>query len=225
MTTNDPSIGGGIWRRTTILAIRKAGKVVVQLPAAITSNLATFNTPGTTTWTSPVTGQVEFTCVGGSGGGSNGVACSYPGGNGGPSGRAVTVISAVAGQVYDVVVGAFGDHSALLSGGPIPPPSYYLGFSGTASRVSLSGVVLCQGDGGVLDRFGRTRALGASTLTHPLVWFAAPALLEGGVVERWAERPVTRFERKGLAVGRSITDLRFVRTETPAGEEPVTAAG
>jgi ATP-dependent HslUV protease subunit HslV len=29
MTTNDPSIGGGIWRRTTILAVRKAGKVVV----------------------------------------------------------------------------------------------------------------------------------------------------------------------------------------------------
>ncbi len=29
MTTNDPSVGGGIWRRTTILAIRKAGKVVV----------------------------------------------------------------------------------------------------------------------------------------------------------------------------------------------------
>jgi ATP-dependent HslUV protease subunit HslV len=29
MTTNDPSIGNGIWRRTTILAVRKAGKVVV----------------------------------------------------------------------------------------------------------------------------------------------------------------------------------------------------
>ncbi len=35
--------------------------------------------------------------------------------------------------------------------------------------------------------------------------------LEGGVVERWAERPVTRFERKGLAAGRSITDLTYVR--------------
>lgn len=29
MTTNDPSAGGGIWRRTTILAVRKAGRVVV----------------------------------------------------------------------------------------------------------------------------------------------------------------------------------------------------
>jgi tRNA (guanine-N7-)-methyltransferase len=35
--------------------------------------------------------------------------------------------------------------------------------------------------------------------------------LTGGVVERWAERPVTKFERKGLAVGRSITDLAYRR--------------
>lgn len=33
--------------------------------------------------------------------------------------------------------------------------------------------------------------------------------LEGGVAERWSERPVTRFERKGLAVGRTITDLVY----------------
>jgi tRNA (guanine-N7-)-methyltransferase len=39
---------------------------------------------------------------------------------------------------------------------------------------------------------------------------AEPALT-GGVVERWSERPVTKFERKGLAVGRAITDLRYVR--------------
>ena len=36
-------------------------------------------------------------------------------------------------------------------------------------------------------------------------------LLEGGIVERWAERPVTKFERKGLAAGRRITDLAYVR--------------
>jgi tRNA (guanine-N7-)-methyltransferase len=40
---------------------------------------------------------------------------------------------------------------------------------------------------------------------------AEPAL-SGGVVQRWEERPVTRFERKGLAAGRSITDLAYVRT-------------
>ncbi|MDP2773586.1 MAG: tRNA (guanosine(46)-N7)-methyltransferase TrmB [Nocardioides sp.] len=35
--------------------------------------------------------------------------------------------------------------------------------------------------------------------------------LEGGVVERWAERPVTKFERKGRAVGRDIVDLAYRR--------------
>lgn len=35
--------------------------------------------------------------------------------------------------------------------------------------------------------------------------------LAGGVVERWSERPVTKFERKGLAAGREITDLTYVR--------------
>lgn len=39
----------------------------------------------------------------------------------------------------------------------------------------------------------------------------AEPLLEGGVVDRWRERPVTKFERKGLAVGREITDLAYVR--------------
>ncbi|WP_442574169.1 hypothetical protein ACSBPH_09850 [Microbacterium sp. F51-2R] len=28
--------------------------------------------------------------------------------------------------------------------------------------------------------------------------------LRGGVADRWAERPVTRFERKGTAAGRGI---------------------
>jgi tRNA (guanine-N7-)-methyltransferase len=40
----------------------------------------------------------------------------------------------------------------------------------------------------------------------------AEPLLTGGPVERWADRPVTRFERKGLAVGREITDLAYRRT-------------
>ena len=39
----------------------------------------------------------------------------------------------------------------------------------------------------------------------------AEPLLEGGVVERWADRPVTKFERKGLAVDRTITDLCYRR--------------
>lgn len=39
---------------------------------------------------------------------------------------------------------------------------------------------------------------------------AEPALV-GGEVERWAERPVTRFERKGLEAGREIVDLCYTR--------------
>ncbi|NYG60068.1 tRNA (guanine-N7-)-methyltransferase [Nocardioides daedukensis] len=39
---------------------------------------------------------------------------------------------------------------------------------------------------------------------------AEPAL-EGGVVERWAERPVTRFERRGVAEGRDPVDLLYRR--------------
>jgi tRNA (guanine-N7-)-methyltransferase len=46
----------------------------------------------------------------------------------------------------------------------------------------------------------------------------AEPLLEGGRVERWAERPVTRFERKGLDVDRDIVDLCYRRAEVrPAG--------
>lgn len=38
--------------------------------------------------------------------------------------------------------------------------------------------------------------------------------LEGGAVERWEERVLTRFERRGIAAGREITDLRYTRTVT-----------
>src|SRR5690349_10505422 len=39
----------------------------------------------------------------------------------------------------------------------------------------------------------------------------AEPTLTGGEVERWAERPVTKFERKGLEAGRAIVDLRYTR--------------
>jgi tRNA (guanine-N7-)-methyltransferase len=35
--------------------------------------------------------------------------------------------------------------------------------------------------------------------------------LAGGVVPRWDERPVTKFERKGVEAGRTITDLCYWR--------------
>ena len=33
--------------------------------------------------------------------------------------------------------------------------------------------------------------------------------LSGGTTSRWSDRPVTRFERKGVAVGRTIVDLTY----------------
>lgn len=39
----------------------------------------------------------------------------------------------------------------------------------------------------------------------------AEPLLVGGPVPRWEDRPVTRFERKGVEAGRAITDLAYVR--------------
>ena len=36
-------------------------------------------------------------------------------------------------------------------------------------------------------------------------------LLTGGLAPRWTERPVTRFERKGIEAGRTITDVAYRR--------------
>ena len=41
---------------------------------------------------------------------------------------------------------------------------------------------------------------------------AEPAL-EGGRVERWRDRPVTKFERKGIAAERDIVDLHYRRSD------------
>ncbi|WP_203338542.1 tRNA (guanosine(46)-N7)-methyltransferase TrmB [Nocardioides limicola] len=41
----------------------------------------------------------------------------------------------------------------------------------------------------------------------------AEPTLSGGVVDRWEGRPVTKFERKGIAAGRAITDLAYRRRE------------
>ena len=41
----------------------------------------------------------------------------------------------------------------------------------------------------------------------------AEPTLEGGRVERWGERPVTRFERKGREVDRDIVDFCYRRSD------------
>ena len=43
-----------------------------------------------------------------------------------------------------------------------------------------------------------------------------------GYAPRPPDRPVTKFERRGIAAGRSIHDLIFVRTLDPDSSEPVT---
>ncbi len=41
----------------------------------------------------------------------------------------------------------------------------------------------------------------------------AEPLLAGGPVTRWSDRPVTRFERRGVRAGREITDLAYRRVD------------
>ncbi len=41
---------------------------------------------------------------------------------------------------------------------------------------------------------------------------AAEPLLQGGPTERWADRPVTKFERRAIAEGRAIADFCYRRT-------------
>ena len=130
------------------LGIVKAGKVTVQVPGSLTNNTQSFNTPGSTTWTVPAGVTVaEFTCYGGSGGGGGGVLAYYVAGSGGNSGKAITSMDVIEGQIFDLVIGAAGsagtnETNAVFDDGTD-------GTDGTASSVSLSGVISCQGDAGL----------------------------------------------------------------------------
>jgi len=44
----------------------------------------------------------------------------------------------------------------------------------------------------------------ASAVNSSIYW-------QGGIIDRPADRPVTRFERRGIAAGRAPIDLRFIR--------------
>lgn len=114
------------------LAIVKGGKVTVQAPGSLTTNVQIFDTPGTYTWTVPegIVG-VELTCIGASGAGSGGAVYTglqngnapYPcngggqysstalgvlGGRGGNGGRAVLVLTVNPGEDITIVVGVAG---------------------------------------------------------------------------------------------------------------------
>lgn len=152
------------------LNIVRAGKITVQVPSATTSNLQSFITPGTFTWTVPAgVTQAEFTSIGGSGGGGgsspgfSGISgCQWTGvrgGNGGSGGFSVVTVPVTAGQVYTIIVGAAGAAGAEGSlfhvdpfgasgrcfGYPADPTS---GASATVTQVRIGATVYGQADGG-----------------------------------------------------------------------------
>lgn len=51
----------------------------------------------------------------------------------------------------------------------------------------------------------------ASYAEHMLLVLSREPKLAGGPVERWCDRPVTKFERKGIAAEREIVDLSYRR--------------
>jgi hypothetical protein len=139
------------------LRIVKAGKITVQMPGAITSNLQIFSSPGAATWTVPANVTVaEFTCHGPGGGGGRGFylfACAKAiGNNGGNGGKAVSIVTVTAGQIFDIFVGNGGaggvnDTSCGANNGTAGAP-------GSAhSSVALSASIKCQGDLGTGGSF------------------------------------------------------------------------
>lgn len=152
------------------LNIVKGGLVTVQIPTALTNNLETFNVPGADTWTVPAgITTVEITCIGASAGGAGSARVSvwpnYPagefyrqqgavGGDGGLGGRSVTIASVLPGQELAIMVGSAGTAGTNATDDYLDSWSYPVtatgvsGTDGTHTSVSLSGVVLCQANGG-----------------------------------------------------------------------------
>ena len=98
----------------SLLRIVRAGKAAVSISAEIFPNVQLFSTVGSFTWTVPVgITSAQFTAYGGSGGGAGTVilittGLTLGGGAGGNSGKAVTILTVVPAQVYDVIVGDRG---------------------------------------------------------------------------------------------------------------------
>jgi hypothetical protein len=117
-------------------SIYRAGKLVVTLPGAgLSANVASFTTPGSTQWVSPITGTITITTMGGSGGGC------YLGhsGKGGSSGKTVSSITVVLGDVLDLTVGAKGAGGTVVS---------RTGFAGSSSAVLRGSVEVSWAGGG-----------------------------------------------------------------------------
>lgn len=142
------------------IKIVRSGKITVQMPGGLTSNIQTFATPGSDTWTVPAgITSVEFTVKGGAGGGGgslywNTYAGTPPvyysgadGGDGGDSGLALTIFEVVEGDEFELLVGSGGNKGvnkgAFFGSGDA-------GTAGTVTWVKKNGLIICQGDGGGL---------------------------------------------------------------------------
>lgn len=148
------------------LKIVKGGKITVQMPGSITNNLVTYtSTPGSP-WVVPsgVT-SVTITCVGANGGGGGGAYAdvrqvigsgrnriSTNGGNGGASGKAISIITVVAGQTVVIVVGSAGavgtSASTVVPGIGTAIATGTAGTVGGISTCTYNGSVVCVGNGG-----------------------------------------------------------------------------
>lgn len=159
------------------LAIVKAGKITVQIPSALTSNLQTYSTPNTYSWQVPAgITLIEVTCFGaGGGGGGDSIYYPYPpsgilpadyqGYAGGKGGKAIASLTVTPLETLTVIVGAAGvaGTNAVITG-------YNAWFYGTAggnggiTTVKRGAVALCQADygtGGGIGGFGPAGADGS----------------------------------------------------------------
>jgi len=150
----------------SLLRIVGAGKAAVSISANVFPNVQLFSTAGADTWTVPAgVTTAQFTAIGGSGGGAGGLdpwfrsggSCFHlafiNGGHGGASGKAVTILAVVPGNVWDINVGSGGTqgtNGVSTTGGAAcaTPVTLVNGGNGTNSNVSLSSVIYNQGNAG-----------------------------------------------------------------------------
>lgn len=138
------------------LNIVKAGKVTVQIPSAITSNVQTYTTPNTYSWSVPAgVTLVEFTCIGAGGGGGGASyyrslnSTSKNGYAGGTGGKAISSVTVTPLESLTIIVGAAG--TAGANGVYTSGFGWFDGTAGTTGGytvVKRGTAVLCQADSG-----------------------------------------------------------------------------
>jgi len=157
------------------LEIIAQGKIIIVAPGMVAPEafVEEFNTVGATNWVAPANTVVTITAWGGSGGGGGGVqlfstGCVMlghePGGKGGNSGKVTSSVSVVAGDQFDIVIGAAGVAGLNgNNGNEFPSCITYInptnGTNGGDTTVHRSGVPLAiaeKGGGGKAHDEGST---------------------------------------------------------------------